>query len=136
MKYGYLTEKQQAKERAKIFKTLVAMGFTFDEAGNYYWIEIRNKRLGVGFNVKDCLGGKIDWIWQTSEEGVNPAFGYSGSTSVGGCYGTFKRIMQITLENIYYMGFFSGMSRANAVFKNDREEIRKAISDLHNVIGD
>lgn len=129
-----LTEKQQIKTRAKIYKILASIGFqeSIVSGGNYWWRKISdNKRICVGFNVHNqCFNNKTDWIWQTSELNKEPLFGYSGSTSLGAQWGTVNRIIDITLDQIHGMGISEGIMYSKVNLKKAKEKILEGVQSL------
>ncbi len=121
-----LSQYRQEKNRAKIFKMLVDMGFTYDITEGFYWLPVnKDYRVCVGFNVKDklCQKQMADWMWQTSKIGESPMFGYSGTHSLGADFGTIERVMEITLNMFYSHGIYTQYEYA-------KDKVTKAKSDM------
>ncbi len=128
-----LSQYRQEKNRAKIFKMLVDMGFTYDIAEGFYWLPVnKDYRVCVGFEVKDKLCQKKlnCWMWQNSKLGESPMFGYSGSTSLGADFGTIERVMEITFNHFYSHGISIQYEHAKAKVTKAKSEIQRAIDNI------
>lgn len=129
-----LTPKQQITARAKAFKLLAAIGFQHEPNGDYWWkqtVDSSTKRICVAFDIPDqCLGGNTDWVWQTAELDRPPAFGYSGSTSVGAQWANAQRVLDITLEQFHYAGISRGLESGRASTKELKTQISAAVTKL------
>lgn len=134
MKSRGLTEKQQAKVRARFFRLLKEIGFQYQasEKGGYWWRKVDSEhRVCVGFDVVDqCLGGRTSWAWQDAKLTEEPLFGYSGTCSVGPGYGTMARLVDITLERVYYHGLHEGVVRERDIIKKAAEKIKAVLADV------
>ncbi len=123
---------QQIRARSKVFKLLVALGFTFDEKGGYYWRAVghgRDQRVCVAFGVRDqCTGGSCDWVWQTAKLDAPPLFGYSGSTHVGAAYGNAEKVIDITLEQFWSAGISHSAAYNHAKLTQAKEKLTAALT--------
>jgi hypothetical protein len=110
------------------------MGFKIEGTGSdaFYWLKVGSKqRVCVAFDVPNqCLGGRTGWVWQIAKLTENPAFGYSGSTCVGPTGGRSDKVISVTLEKIYYAGFYAGLLCERAKLVNLKAELTNVLNKL------
>lgn len=128
MRTKTITPKQQVKIRAKFFRILASIGFQYQESekGGYWWRKVNDtKRICVGFDVfNQCLGGRTNYIWQTTDLNQEPLFGYSGSCSVSASWGNANRLVDLTLERVYN----EGMARAGEIYREKVAKIKQSVT--------
>ena len=128
-----LTTKQQAKVRAKVFKLLLALGFQYDETGSYYWRKVHDRsdqRVCVGFDVFETFGQHRNgcWTWMNTKLNEAPAFGYSGTTTLGPQFGTVERVIDTTLEQFWTAGISHSSAYNQAKVTQAKDKLTAALT--------